>query len=57
MDEELKSLDKNQTWTLVARPAGRNIVGNRWVYNLKLNEINNPQRYKARLVAKGFSQQ
>lgn len=57
MDEELKSLDKNQTWTLVPRPAGRNIVGNRWVYNIKLNEMNNPQRYKARLVAKGFSQQ
>lgn len=57
MDEELKSLDKNQTWTLVPRPAGRNIVGNRWVYNIKLNEMNNHQRYKARLVAKGFSQQ
>lgn len=57
VEEELKSLEKNKTWTLVPRPPGRNIVGNRWVFNIKLDEHGNPQRYKARLVAKGFSQQ
>ncbi|XP_062100499.1 uncharacterized protein LOC133806409 [Humulus lupulus] len=32
MLEELKALDRNQTWTLVPQQQGMNIVGNKWVF-------------------------
>ena len=38
------------------KPAGANVVGVRWVYDLKVDEEGNVMRYKARLVAQGFSQ-
>ena len=46
----------NQTWTLVERPKGKNIVDCKWVFAIKADETGNPIRYKARLVARGFSQ-
>ena len=32
MKSEISSLEKNDTWDLVPRPEGKNIVGSRWVY-------------------------
>ena len=37
--------------------AGKNVVGYRWVYKLKLKADGFIERHKARLVAKGFTQQ
>ncbi|KAH9703868.1 hypothetical protein KPL70_011252 [Citrus sinensis] len=57
MEEEMTSLKKNNTWVLVQRPAGRRLVGCKWIF--KLNEgVSGSEsvRYKARLVAKGFTQ-
>jgi hypothetical protein len=45
-----------KVWELVPRPAGANVIGVRWVYDIKVDEHNNPTRYKARLVAKGYAQ-
>lgn len=56
MNEELKSIEKNQTWILVDEPKGRNIVGSKWVFKLKKNENGEISRHKARLVAQGYSQ-
>lgn len=56
-DEELRSLDKNGTWELVPKPDNTNIVGFRWVFNIKLDENGQIAKYKARLVAKGFTQE
>ena len=53
---EMGSLMRNETWTLVPRPANKNIVGCRWVFKLKHNPDGSIERYKARLVAQGFSQ-
>lgn len=53
---ELESLRKNETWELVPRPQGKNIVDCRWVFRIKRDEAGNVDRYKARLVAKGYSQ-
>lgn len=54
--EEIDSLNLNNTWTVVNRPIGKNIVDCKWVFSVKIDEQGNPTKYKARLVAKGFSQ-
>jgi hypothetical protein len=41
----------------VKTPKGRKIVGSRWVFDVKANELGELERYKARFVAQGFSQQ
>ena len=54
--EEYDSIIKNRTWTLVPRPANRNIVSCKWVFKHKLDENGRIIRWKARLVARGFTQ-
>ncbi|KAL5539051.1 hypothetical protein UlMin_046056 [Ulmus minor] len=56
MDEEMKSLQKNETWELVDHPAGKKPVGCRWIYNVKYQADGTIERFKARLVAKGYTQ-
>lgn len=56
MDEEIKSLQENDTWDIVQRPNGKNIVTCKWVFKTKCNLKGEIERYKARLVARGFSQ-
>lgn len=55
--EEMDSLYKNQTWSLIEKPVGQRIIGSKWIFKLKpgIHGVEEP-RYKARLVAKGFSQ-
>lgn len=55
MGDEMQSLIKNKTWTLVQLPAGRKTVKNKWVFTKKTG-IAGETRFKARLVAKGFTQ-
>ncbi|KAI3764834.1 hypothetical protein L2E82_14851 [Cichorium intybus] len=55
MEDELSSLDKNHTWSLVKLPAGKKALQNKWVFRVK-DEIDGSKRYKARLVVKGFQQ-
>lgn len=57
MDEEIDSIEKNQTWELVNLPQGKEVIGVKWVYKTKLNANGDVQKHKARLVAKGYSQQ
>lgn len=56
MREELESHSKNNTWTLVDVPTGKNVIKGKWVFKLKTNDAGEVARYKARYVAKGFSQ-
>ena len=53
---ELKSLEDAQTWRVVERPSGVNVVGCKWVFKIKRNTAGEIDKYKARLVAKGYSQ-
>ena len=56
IEEELQALAQNHTWDLVRLPAGKHVVGSRWVYTIKENSDGSLERYKARVVAKGFTQ-
>ena len=55
MEEEIKSLEDNDTYELTTLPEGRRCIGGKWVYNIKPNP-NGDDKFKARYVAKGYSQ-
>lgn len=57
MNEELKALESNDTWTVCSLPPGKHAIGCKWVYKLKFNADGTLERHKARLVAKGYTQQ
>ena len=54
MEEELDSIEKNETWKMVTPPPGCKPIGLKWVYKIKRNSCGDIVRYKARLVAKGY---
>ena len=56
MENEMQSLQENQTWELVDLPTGKKAISCKWVYKVKQNPDGSIERYKARLVIKGFSQ-
>jgi Reverse transcriptase (RNA-dependent DNA polymerase) len=56
IQEELKALETASTWSIVERPENKNIVKNKWVFQIKRNTTGKVEQYKARLVAKGFTQ-
>ncbi|RVW24660.1 Retrovirus-related Pol polyprotein from transposon TNT 1-94 [Vitis vinifera] len=56
MNEEMKSLQKNETWELVECPPGKKPVRCRWIYTVKYKADGSIERFKARLVAKGYTQ-
>ncbi|RVW22534.1 Retrovirus-related Pol polyprotein from transposon RE1 [Vitis vinifera] len=56
MNEEMKSLQKNETWELVECPPGKKPVGCRWIYTVKYKTDGSIELFKARLVVKGYTQ-
>lgn len=56
MEDEMKSLQKNQTYELVKLPKGKKALKNKWDFKLKKNADGNIVKHKARLVVKGFQQ-
>ena len=51
MDDEMRSLEKNDTWVLTELPAGKRALLNKWVFRIK-TEPDRKRRFKARLVVK-----
>ena len=47
---------KNETWELIPRRRGINLIDSKWVYKIKKKVDGSIERFKARLVAKGFKQ-
>jgi hypothetical protein len=56
MDNEMKALELNNTWSIVDLPALKHAIGCKWVYKVKLKSDGTLERCKARLVAKGYNQ-
>jgi hypothetical protein len=57
MREESNALMKQNTWNLVPRPTGVNVMSGKWIYCHKYNTDDLLSRYKARWVLQGFTQQ
>jgi hypothetical protein len=55
MNDELDQIEKNNTWEMVHRPEGKNVIGSKWIFKNKLNEQGQVVRNKARLVYKGYA--
>src|SRR3954468_13076229 len=55
MKDKIDQLEKLGTYQLEDLPMGRQAVGNKWVYNTKINP-DGTIRHKAQLIAQGFSQ-
>ena len=56
MDREINTLEKAGTWTTVPRPAGKNIIGSKWVFHIKQKANGTIEKHKVCLVARGFTQ-
>jgi hypothetical protein len=56
MGSEINMLQCAGTWETMPHPAGKNIVGCKWVYRIKRKADGSIDKYKVRLVAHGFTQ-
>jgi hypothetical protein len=56
MEQEYAALVANQTWDLVPRPPGTNVVTGKWIWTHKRRADGTLERYKARWVLRGFTQ-
>ena len=57
IEEELKSIEKNDTWEMVNLPQNKKVTTVKWVFKIKLKPDGSIAKQKARLVVKGFMQQ
>jgi len=56
MADEYKALENNHKWDLVPFSSDMNLIGNKWVFQIKYNSDGYVLKHKAWLVAKGFFQ-
>jgi hypothetical protein len=55
MEEELNNFKRNEVWELVPR-AKQNVIGTKWVFRNKQDDVGVVTKNKARLVGKGYTQ-
>ncbi|KAG2380530.1 Retrovirus-related Pol polyprotein from transposon TNT 1-94 Protease [Vigna angularis] len=56
MIEEMRAIEKSQTWVLIELPLNKTPIDVKWVFKLKLNPDGTISKRKARLVVRGFLQ-
>ena len=52
MDDEIKSIERNNTWELAELPKGQKAIGVKWIYKTKLKKNCEVEKYKARFDKK-----
>lgn len=57
MKEEMKMIEKINTWPFVNKPKNQKVINVKWVYTTKLNPNGFVNKLKARLVVKYYFQQ
>jgi len=57
IDLEIKVVEKNGTWELIALWDGAKKIGVKWIFKTKLNTNGEVDKYKAWLVAQEYTQQ
>jgi len=53
MEDEIRTLKKNDTWVLCKLPPGEHAIPNKWIFKMKTTPDTDVVRYRARLVAGG----
>ena len=56
IEEEIRAIERNDTWELTSLPAGQKSIGVKWIFKEKKNAKGVVEKYKARLVVKGYAQ-
>ena len=56
MENKIKAININNTWTLTELPRDRHAIGSKWIYKIKGDDKGCINRYKFRIVAKDYSQ-
>nr|GEV40873.1 putative reverse transcriptase, RNA-dependent DNA polymerase, Gag-polypeptide of LTR copia-type [Tanacetum cinerariifolium] len=56
INNEIKALNKNNTWTICDLHVDRKPIGSKWIWKIKYKGSSEIERYKARIVANGFNQ-
>ena len=56
MEEEIDSIQKNDTCELTTLPQNHKAIGVRWVYKIKHTTDGEVDRYKVMLIIKGYKQ-
>jgi hypothetical protein len=56
MNCKITTLEHARTWTTVPHSPGKNIVGSKWVFQIKHNADRSVKKYKARLITHSFTQ-
>ena len=54
MDEEIVTIEWNNTWELTDLSERQESIGVKWVYKTKLKENGEIDKYKTRLVARNY---
>nr|GEV35041.1 copia protein [Tanacetum cinerariifolium] len=57
MQEELNEFERLEVWELVPRPDHVMIITLKWIYKVKLDELEDVLKNKARFVARGYRQE
>jgi hypothetical protein len=57
MEAKFHALQARNTWTLVPKPPGQNVISCKWVFRVKENSDGSIDKLKAQLVARSFTQQ
>jgi hypothetical protein len=56
MEEEYDTFITNNTWDIIPRPIGSNVVTSKWIFKHKFNSDGTLERYKAYWVLHDFTQ-
>nr|GFC82748.1 retrovirus-related Pol polyprotein from transposon TNT 1-94 [Tanacetum cinerariifolium] len=57
IQEELNKFERLEVWELVPRPYKVMVITLKWIYKVKLDELEGILKNKARLVARGYRQE
>lgn len=55
-EDEIESITRLESWSLVNLPPGSNPIGLKWVFKIKRNSNGSINKYKSLLVAKEYVQ-
>lgn len=55
MQDELRQFERNHVWDVVPKPEGANIIGTKWIFKKKTDEVGNIAKNKAKLVVQGYT--